>query len=260
MLTAPDVATDREAVHSRLRKGRGNLKMQMVILAGGLASRMGPLTQDMPKSMLQVNGKPFLEHQIELLRQRGITDIVLCVGYLAEQIKDYFGDGDRFGVHITYSEEGEKLLGTGGALKKAEPLLEEDFLLMYGDSYLLLDYAGIMADFRKSDKQGMMVVYRNMDCYDCSNVVLEANLVKLYDKKRKPPDMAHIDAGLSALKKSTLSFFLENEVALLEDLYSHLVQRRELLAFETDQRFYEIGSISGLEELDELSRSGSIPT
>jgi NDP-sugar pyrophosphorylase family protein len=232
--------------------------MQMVILAGGRAKRMGNLTQDTPKSMLPVNGRPFLEHQLELLRQHGITEVVLCVGHLADQIKAYFGDGSRFGMHITYSEEQGRLLGTGGALKMAEPLLEEEFLLMYGDSYLLLDYLRIMADFRRSGKPGMMVAYKNNDYYDCSNCVLEGSLVKVYDKTRKAPEMSYIDAGLSALKRSTLSFFDPGEEAPLEDLYAHLVERKELLAFETDQRFYEIGSKAGIEELEGIFRLGSL--
>ena len=217
--------------------------MQIVILAGGLATRLGPLTENTPKSMLLLDGKPFLEHQIELLRQRGITEIVLCVGHLADKIKDYFGDGSRFGISIKYSVERDRLLGTGGALKMAEPLLDEEFLLMYGDSYLLLDYKRIMADFQRSDKPGMMVAYKNMDRYDTSNVALDGNLIKIYDKKQRTPEMVYIDAGLSALKKSALSFFPIGQAAPLEDLYCHLVKRKELLGFETDQRFYEIENI-----------------
>src|SRR4030042_2339790 len=111
--------------------------MQMVILAGGLASRLGPLTQDTPKCMLCFHGKTFFEHQIDLLKRHDITDILMCVGHLADKIQEYFGDGSQFGVRLRYSVEKDKLLGTGGALKNAEPLLDNEFLLMYGDSYLL---------------------------------------------------------------------------------------------------------------------------
>ena len=232
--------------------------MQMVILAGGMATRLGPVTQEIPKSMICFNGKPFLEYQIELLRSSGITDLVLCVGHLCEQIQEYFGDGSRFGVNIKYSIEKDKLLGTGGALKMAEPLLEEEFLLMYGDSFLLLDYQEIMNRFRNSDKQGLMVAYKNDDCYDCSNVVVEDNLVKIYDKKQKTPDMVYIDEGLLALKKPALSLIPEKEVVPLENLLCHLVEQKQLLAFETNQRFYEIGSHAGIEGFEELVREGGV--
>ena len=125
--------------------------MQMVILAGGLATRLKSLSIECPKSMLPIEGKPFLEHQVALLRKNGIRNIVLCIGHWGEQIEAYFKEGGRLGVHIQYSKEGSRLLGTGGALKKAAPLLEDAFFVMYGDSYLMLDYAHIEKEFRKKD-------------------------------------------------------------------------------------------------------------
>ena len=234
--------------------------MQMVILAGGMATRLGPLTKDTPKCMLCFNGKTFFEHQIELLKKHQVTEIVLCVGHLADKIEAYYGDGSRFGLRIKYSVEQDRLLGTGGALKKAEPLLDEEFLLMYGDSYLLLDYADIMSRFRSSGKPGLMVVYRNLDLYDRSNVTLENDLVKVYDKKRKTPEMMYIDAGLSALKKSALTFLPEGEVCSLEGLFCHLIEEKGLLAYQTKQRFYEIGSPAGLEEFNRLICSAEVST
>src|SRR5690348_17236437 len=133
--------------------------MQMAILAGGLATRLRPITETIPKSMVPVQGKPFLEHQIALVRAHGVTDLVLCVGHLYQPIEAYFGDGSRFGLRIRYSVEADRLLGTGGALKQAEPLLEDRFFLMYGDSYLLYDYAEVMA--RARDHEALMVVYHN---------------------------------------------------------------------------------------------------
>lgn len=234
--------------------------MQMVILAGGLAKRLGPLTKETPKCMMCFKGRTFLEHQIDLLKKNQLTDIVLCVGHLADRIQAHFGDGSQYGVNIRYSVEQNGLLGTGGALKKAEPLLENDFLLMYGDSYLLLDYQGIMKRFRDSGKLGLMVAYRNMDCYDRSNLVLESDMVKTYDKKCSTPDMVWIDEGLSALRKEALVFLPGDQVTSLEDLFCRLIEQRQLVAYETCQRFYEIGSPAGLEEFKRLTESGEIPS
>ena len=234
--------------------------MQLVLLCGGLAKRMGPLTKDTPKSMLCINEKPFLEYQLELLQRSRITNVVLCVGHLCESIQDHFGNGSHFGLELKYSVEEDQLLGTGGALKKAQPLLEEEFLLMYGDSYLLLDYPGIMTRLRESDKLGLMVVYKNTDLYDSSNIVLEDNLVKVYDKRHRTKEMVYIDEGLSVLRKSALDSIPEAEVVPLEDLFHLLIRQRQLLAYETSQRFYEIGSLSGIKEFGELVRSGELST
>ena len=226
--------------------------VQIAILAGGLATRMFPLTEDIPKSMLKVYGRPFLEHQLDLLRASGVKDIVLCIGHLGDKIKGYFGDGERFGVGIRYSEEENGLLGTAGALKKAEGLLEDEFLVMYGDSYLLLDYGGIMDYFRQTSRLGLMVVYKNYDRYDASNVVVTDGLVKIYDKRTKTAEMIYIDAGLSALSKQALALVPQNEVCSLEYLFGRLVQSQQLLAYETRQRFYEVGSPAGLEDFQRL--------
>lgn len=233
--------------------------MQMVILAGGLATKLRPLTEAIPKSLLRIKEKPFLEYQIELLKGHGITDIVLCIGYLGDQIKDYFGDGSRFGVKIRYSEEGETLLGTAGAVKNAEPLLSQEFLLMYGDSYLLLNYGEVMHHFQGFNKLGLMVVYKNFGRWDKSNVVIEGDLVKVYDKGAHLPDMIYIDEGLSMLRREALAIIPAGNVVSLEEFYQTLIQRGELLAFETKQRFYEIGSPQGLEEFKTLVSQGVLP-
>lgn len=228
--------------------------MQIAILAGGLATRLRPLTEKIPKSMTIIDGKPFLQHQIELLRRNQVTDIVLCVGYLADQIKEYFGDGRRFGVSIKYSEEREKLLRTAGALKNAENLLNDVFFIMYGDSYLLLNYAEIMAYFRKFNSLALMVVYKNFNRYDTSNIAVEGNLVKRFDKKCRTPDMIYIDEGLSVFRREVLDMIPAGQAVSLEEVFPRLIG--ELLAFETKQRFYEIGSPKGLEEFEQLVASG----
>ena len=150
--------------------------MQVVILAGGLATRLKGLTSGQPKSMVEIQGKPFLEYQLELLRIRGMRNIVLCIGHMGEQIENYFGDGKRYEVNIRYSRE-DRLLGTGGALKKAEELLDDVFFTMYGDSYLFLDFLGAMHYFRCQNKLALMTVYKNHDRYDRSNTTIEGNLV-----------------------------------------------------------------------------------
>lgn len=230
----------------------------MVILAGGLGTRLKPVTEEIPKSMVQIQGKPFLEHQLNLLRRCGISDIVLCVGYLGEKIKDYFGDGKGFGVKIKYSEETEKLLGTAGALKNAVNSLDDTFFLTYGDAYLILDYRGAMGYLKKFNKLGLMVVFKNFDLYDKSNVVVEGDLIKVYDKQKRAPDMVYIDFGVSVLKKKALDLVPKGKAIDLEELYHELIRRRELLAFETQQRFYEVGSQKGLKEFERLISSGQI--
>lgn len=231
---------------------------QIVILAGGMATRLRPLTEAVPKSMLPVNGVPFLEHQLCLLRRHGVTDIVLCIGYLGDAIKGYFGDGRRFGLQISYSEEKGRLLGTAGAVKQAQPLLREEFFVTYGDSYLMLDYGEIMAYFRRSHKLGLMVVLRNEDRWDRSNVVVADGLVEIYDKRRRLPGMVHIDEGLSLLRKEALSLIPDGAVMDLEEFHQALIRQRELMAYEVQQRFYEIGSLRGLEEFRQLVSSGAL--
>ena len=225
--------------------------MQAVILAGGVAMRLRPLTETVPKSMLLVSGKPFLEHQISLLRSHGITEIVLCVGHLAQMIVDYFEDGSKFGVQLAYSHEGEPLLGTGGALRKAAPLLKEDFTVTYGDSYLMVDYADLFRIFRESKLPATMVVYRNEDRWDRSNVVVDGGKVAFYSKSERPPNTVYIDAGVSVFRKDALRLLPSEDPVGLDRLLHDLTNRQLLGAYESQQRFYEIGSFSGLQELQQ---------
>jgi NDP-sugar pyrophosphorylase family protein len=222
--------------------------MQIAILAGGLATRLQPLTEKVSKSMIMIEGKPFLQYQLEFLKKGGISNIVLCVGYLSEQIETYFGDGKRFGVDIKYSRESERLLGTAGTLKNAETLLEEEFFVMYGDSYLFLNFKEVGIHFQKFNKSALMVVYKNYDKYDKSNVVVEEGMVTKYDKKHKTKDMVYIDYGVSILRKKVLDMVPSNQVYSLEELFPALIKQNEMLASETKERFFEIGSHRGLEE------------
>jgi NDP-sugar pyrophosphorylase family protein len=229
--------------------------MQAVILAGGLGTRLLPITRTVPKAMIPIGGRPFLEYQLALLRTRGITDIVLCVGHLGDMIKAYCGDGSRFGLQIRYGDEGHQLLGTAGALKHVEPCLRDEFFVTYGDAYLMLDYRRVMGYFRQNDRLGLMVTYRNQDRYDRSNVVVRGSFVAAYDNQQKLPGMDYIDFGVSVFRREALRRVPPEEPASLEGLYTTLIAQQQLLAYTARRRFYEIGSPGGLAEFRALVRS-----
>jgi NDP-sugar pyrophosphorylase family protein len=220
----------------------------IAILAGGLATRLGTLTQQTPKALLDVAGQPFISRQLRLLKNKGFNDVVICVGYLGEQIMDYLGSGEKIGLRIRYSQDWPELLGTGGALKKALPYLGETFMVLYGDSYLDVDYQAVAEYFGQSGKSALMTVYRNNDLYDTSNVVFRDGAVTLYDKKNKQPEMAYIDYGLGVFRSETLAAWNQDKFDLAA-MYAHLAEDRALAGYEVFERFHEIGSVSGLEEL-----------
>jgi NDP-sugar pyrophosphorylase family protein len=227
--------------------------IQVVILAGGFATRLGQLTTNRPKSLIDVRGKPFLAYQLELLQAAGITDIVLCTGHLGKQIQDTFGDGSKHGVRIRYSQE-DKPLGTAGALKNAESLLYDNFFVMYGDSYLSLDFPKITSFFALRNKLGLDTVFKNNDSYDQSNIVIKDNLVAKYSKTEKTKDMVYIDYGAALFRKEALQLIPENCFSSIEELFLRLIDRKQLFAFEVTERFYEIGSPQGLKDFEEFAR------
>ncbi len=224
----------------------------LAILAGGLATRLRPITETIPKSLVSVAGRPFIEHQLEQLQLEGIRRVVLCVGYLGEMVRDVVGDGSRFGLRVDYSFDGPKLLGTGGALRQALPLLGDTFFVLYGDSYLPIPFAPVAATFLKSGKQGLMTVYRNEGSHDTSNVVFADGRIRIYDKKATLPEMRHIDYGLELLKPAAFEPFAGREAFDLAELLQNLLSRDQLAGHEVLTRFYEIGSHAGLNELDAL--------
>ena len=226
--------------------------MQIVILAGGLATRLRPLTLDRPKSLVQIVGKPFLEYQLDLLKKNGIRDIVLCIGHLGEQIQDSFGDGSKLGVNIRYSRE-ETLLGTAGALKNAKDLLDDMFFTLYGDSYLFLDFKATLSLFESKNKLALMSVYKNYDRFDRSNTAIEGELVKNFSKGGRTADMAYIEYGANIFKKEVLDM-IPQSLYTLEQLFPRLIERGELLAYEVRERFYEIGSLQGLKDFEEFAK------
>ena len=221
--------------------------MQVAILAGGLASRLGYLSKGRPKSLMMFKGKPFLGYQIEQLRQAGIEDIVLCTGYLGEQIQECIGNGEKYGVHIRYSVE-KTPLGTAGALRNAEPLLTDPFFTLYGDSYVFVDFGAAMRYFQSEDRLAMMTVFRNYDRFDRSNTTVSGQTVTRYDKEAKTEDMVYIDYGVNVFRKQVLGMIPEGRSYSLGDLFRGLIATEELLAFEVKQRFYEIGSVQGLKD------------
>lgn len=229
--------------------------MPAVILAGGLATRLRPLTEAAPKALLEIHGKPFLWHQLRLLRGAGIRRVVLLAGYLGERIQDYFGDGADVGVELQYSFDGPKLLGTAGAIRQALPLLPERFFVLYGDSYLDCDYHAVQAAFLRAGTGGLMTVYRNEGKFDSSNVEFNGTSIVRYDKTRRTPEMHHIDYGLGAFRRRVFSDIPKATTRDLASVYLTLLENGELAAYEVLERFYEIGSLEGLRETAEyLSR------
>ena len=226
-------------------------QIPVAILAGGLATRLRPITEKIPKSLVPVAGRPFLAHQLELLHARGIRRAVLCVGYLGEMIQREFG-AEYSGVKLDYVFDGPKLLGTGGAIKLAAPQLGREFFVLYGDSYLRVDYAPIADFFHASGKPACMTVFRNEGKYDTSNVVLRDGEITVYDKKARLPEMRHIDYGLSLFKASVFDTRPVGQPFDLAEVMGQLVSQRQLAGYEVRERFYEIGSPPGLAELESL--------
>jgi NDP-sugar pyrophosphorylase family protein len=235
------------------------MSLPVVILAGGLATRLRPLTEKIPKALIEVAGRPFVEHQIELLRRNEITEVVLCVGYLGEMIEKRYGDGEALGVRIRYSFDGPKLLGTGGAIKKASTILPDAFFVLYGDSYLPVEYQAVAAAFREANKPALMTVFANADAWDNSNVWFEQAGIRLYSKREKLPKMRHIDYGLMICTRAIFDAYADAVPFDLADTLEDLSRKGELAGYEVSQRFYEIGSPTGLAELDRLLSGRSTP-
>ena len=228
--------------------------MPVAILAGGLATRLRPITEKIPKALVPVAGEPFLAHQLRLLHSRGLRRVVLCVGYLGEMIEREFGDGAAFGMELRYSFDGPKLLGTGGALRQALPLLGEEFFVLYGDSYLPIDYAAVAAAFWQCGQPALMTVFRNEGAWDTSNVWFKDGRIVRYDKRERVPEMRHIDYGLGVFRASVFAERAADAAFDLADVQRELVAKGALAGHEVFQRFYENGSHAGLAELETFLR------
>jgi NDP-sugar pyrophosphorylase family protein len=222
--------------------------MPAVILAGGLATRLRPITERIPKALIDVNGHPFLWHQLQLLKRWGIRRVVLLVGYLGEQIQNTFGDGSQLGIRLDYSFDSPVLLGTAGAIRQALRLLPERFFVLYGDSYLTCDYRAIESAFVRGGLPGLMTVYRNEGLHDKSNVEYDGARIVRYDKLHCTSAMRHIDYGLGAFSRSVFAALPSGQKSDLATVYQELVQAEKLGAYEVHERFYEIGSSAGLRD------------
>ncbi len=219
-----------------------------VILAGGLATRLRPITEKIPKSLVAVAGEPFAAHQLRLLAAQGIKRVIICAGYLWEQIQDFVGDGSRFGLQAEYAVDGPVLLGTAGAIANALDRLPEKFFVVYGDSYLPCDYAAVQRQFDESGCQALMTVYRNLGRFDTSNVEYSHGRIIDYDKKNRTARMEHIDYGLGLFYREVFEN-LGRGPRDLADVYRQTLAAGSLTAFEVFERFYEIGSFQGIEDL-----------
>ena len=230
--------------------------LPVAILAGGLATRLRPMTETVPKGLLPVNGEPFIGHQLRLLAAGGVERAVLCVGYLGEMIRESVGDGSGFGLHVEYSFDDPVLLGTAGAVRLALPRLGRKFFVLYGDSYLPCNYRAVMAAFHASGKTALMTVFRNEGQWDASNIEFAGGRIMAYDKRNSSGSMHHIDYGLGVFDDSAFAPLATHEPHDLAVLYQDLLRRGELAGLEVSERFYEIGSAEGLRELSDFLRTG----
>lgn len=231
----------------------------VALLAGGLATRLRPLTEKIPKALVKVADEPFLAHQLRLLRAQGIRQIILCLGYLGEMIETQFGDGTGYGMNIEYSFDGPQLLGTGGALKRALPSLGDRFFVIYGDSYLPTNYAKVAQAFLACGKLAMMTVFKNRHRWDTSNVEFDGKEILRYDKMNRDRTMQYIDYGLNIFRSKAFENCPGDKPFDLAQFYPDLIIRNQLAGFEVKERFYEIGSSRGLAELDSLLRGSPAP-
>jgi N-acetyl-alpha-D-muramate 1-phosphate uridylyltransferase len=229
------------------------------ILCGGLATRLHPVTEKIPKSLIDIDGEPFIAHQLRLLHRNGIRRVVLCAGHLGEMIESFVGDGAAFGICVSYSFDGDRLLGTAGAIRKALPSLGPEFFALYGDSYLPCDYDAVSAYFEESGMQGLMTIYRNQDQFDSSNVEASGGRILRYDKRHRTPAMQYIDYGLGVFSSLAFSHIPAGEHRDLAAVYQDLLAKEQLASFEVAERFYEIGSLQGIEDLKRYLHASGVP-
>jgi NDP-sugar pyrophosphorylase family protein len=229
------------------------VSLPIAVLAGGLATRLRPLTEHVPKILIEIAGRSFAEHQIELFERQGLTNVVYCLAYLGEQVVQALGDGSRWGMTFTYVFDGPRPLGTGGALRRALPHLGESFFVIYGDSYLTCDFAAVERSFDASGKPGLMTVFRNDNQWDRSNVQYDNGRILRYEKDAADAAMHHIDYGLGILTPAAFRSWADVvEPFDLAAVYRHLIDQDALAGYEVGERFYEIGSAEGLEDTRRL--------
>jgi len=232
--------------------------LPVALLAGGLATRLRPITERIPKVLVEVAGEPFLHHQLRLLARAGLRRVVLCLGHLGEQVVDRYGSGSAFGLSLDYCFDGPKLLGTGGALIRALPNLGPAFYVLYGDSYLPVDYQAVGAHFLRSGAPGLMTVYENRGRFERSNVEFSGGRIVAYDKRHPTAAMHHVDYGLGAFRAKAFDGCPRDQPVDLSDVQHGLAAAGQLAGYLMTERFYEIGSPSGLQELDAHLRAPAV--
>lgn len=222
----------------------------VIILAGGLATRLRPVTETIPKALISVKGEPFIHHQLRLLKQQGVRQAMICVGHLGDMIEAEIGDGSRFGIHVDYAYDGPVLLGTAGAIKNVLPQWDESFFVLYGDSYLPCDYAAVQSAFLASRKQALMTIFCNEGQWDASNVEFRNGQLLTYSKRQRGEQMRYIDYGLGVFHRAAFDRVPAGEVYDLAILYEDMLKNNQLAGFEVKERFYEVGSFTGIKELE----------
>jgi len=222
--------------------------LPVALLAGGLATRLGEITLATPKALIEVAGRPFIAWQLDMLAREGVSRVVLCIKHFGGQIEEFVGDGRAFGLEVQYANDGEQLLGTGGALRQARSLLGDTFFVMYGDSYLTINMKQIEAAFVERGMPALMTVIRNDNRWDRSNVWLDADHLRIYSKKTHLPEMRYIDYGLGVLTAPLFDDATLGAAFDLADIYERLSLEGQLAYFEATTRFYEVGSVRGIEE------------
>ncbi|MCG3203445.1 MAG: D-glycero-alpha-D-manno-heptose 1-phosphate guanylyltransferase [Elusimicrobia bacterium] len=232
-----------------MAKSNPDGSLPVVILAGGFGTRLGSFSRKFPKSLVPVLGRPFLFHQIELLKRKSIKRIIFCLGYKSELILKTLNE-DRSGLSFDFVFDGRHALGTGGAVRKATELISGDFFVLYGDSYLDIDYQAVQKIYERVGKQGLMVLYKNKNQIERSNVVFKNGLVTEYDKRKTSSRMEYIDYGLSVLNKKAMKGFLPGKKFDLSEIFSRLITKRQLAGTVVRKRFYEVGSLQGIKELE----------
>jgi N-acetyl-alpha-D-muramate 1-phosphate uridylyltransferase len=223
-------------------------RLPVAVLAGGLATRLGLRTIETPKCLLEVAGRPFIHHQLVQLRSQGVRRVVLCLGYLSESVVEAIGDGSQFGLEVVYSFDGPELRGTAGAVKRALGLLGPAFFVLYGDSYLGCNYAVVQNAFEAAGKLALMTVFHNEGQWDTSNVDYRDGRIIAYDKKHRTAAMQYIDYGLGVWNHRAFEAVPETGSCDLAEVSSKMLAKGELTGLEVTERFYEIGSASGLDE------------
>ena len=237
--------------------------MQTVILAGGLGTRLRPSTEKVPKALVEVAGRAFLDYQLEWLARCGVRDVVLSTGYRADMIREFAGDGRRWGLDVVHVDEGEELRGTAGGLRLIADrgALQDRFMVTYGDSFLPIDFGMVWRHFLTRGEPALMTVYDNRERWDSSNACFDGEKVTRYEKgvpSPKPPEMHFIDYGLSAFRKTVIvSELAPGAKADLAGLFHRLSVRGDLAGYEVSQRFYEIGSLQGIQDLEEFLKNRS---